>query len=140
MPKVFVSTTTFAAFSEAPLTLLRENGFEVEWFGKQTIVVKGVPALAEDANIQTLMEGVLEELQTLDRVKQEDRIKRLREKLAISISCRSAIKINTPLSAEKMQWLLDELFRCQNPYTCPHGRPIILRLNIEEVLRGFKRI
>jgi DNA mismatch repair protein MutL len=125
---------------EELLDQLNSNGFEVEWFGKQTIVVKGVPALAKESNVQELMESVLEELQTLDVVKQEGRIRRLRERIAISISCRSAIKINTPLSSEKMQWLLDELFRCKNPYTCPHGRPIVLRLNIEEILRGFKRI
>ena len=67
-------------------------------------------------------------------------VQRLREKIAISVSCRSAIKINTPLSDKKMRWLVDELFRCENPYTCPHGRPITLRINIEDVLRGFKRI
>jgi len=125
---------------EEILEHLNANGFEVEWFGQQTIVVKGVPALARESNIQLLMEGLLEELQTVDLVKAEGKAKRLREKIAISISCRSAIKINTPLVPEKMQWLLDELFRCENPYTCPHGRPIILRLNIEEILRGFKRI
>jgi DNA mismatch repair protein MutL len=125
---------------EEILEQLNANGFEVEWFGQRTIVVKGVPALAKESSVQLLMEGVLEELQTLDLVKQEGKTKRLREKIAISISCRSAIKINTPLVQEKMQWLLDELFRCDNPYTCPHGRPVILRLNIEEILRGFKRI
>jgi len=128
------------ALVEEILDQLNANGFEVEWFGKRTLVAKGVPALVKESNVQELMEGVLEELQTFDLVKEEGRIKRLREKIAISISCRSAIKINTPLSQEKMQWLLDELFRCDNPYTCPHGRPIVLRLNIEEVLRGFKRI
>jgi DNA mismatch repair protein MutL len=125
---------------EEMLEHLNANGFEVEWFGRQTIVVKGVPALARESDIQFLMEGLLEELQTLDLVKANGKTRRLREKIAISISCRSAIKINTPLSPEKMQWLVDELFRCENPYTCPHGRPIILRLDIEEILRGFKRI
>jgi DNA mismatch repair protein MutL len=125
---------------EELLDQLNSNGFEVEWFGDRTIVVKGVPALAKGANIQELMETVLEELQTLDLAQQEDRVRRLRERVAVSVSCRSAIKINTPLSEEKMQWLLDELFHCDNPYTCPHGRPIILRLSIEEILRGFKRI
>ena len=122
---------------------LNANGFEVEWFGQQTLAVKGVPALTGETDPKELMESLLEELQTLDLAK-GDRSpgsqRRLRETIAISLSCRSAIKINTPLSPEKMQWLLDELFRCDNPYTCPHGRPVVLRLNIEEILRGFKRI
>ena len=58
----------------------------------------------------------------------------------MSLSCRAAVKINTPLTREKMQWMLDELFRCANPYTCPHGRPIILKMDIEQVLSGFHRI
>ncbi len=125
---------------EEILDQLNDNGFEVDWFGKNTVVVKGIPTPARESNVQELMEGILEELQTLDLVKRQSGIRRLREKIAITVSCQSAIKINTPLSQEKMQWLLDRLFRCENPYTCPHGRPIILRLDIEEILRAFKRI
>ncbi len=89
-----------------------------------------------------MIEGILDELtsQGAEGVDENTRMNRLRQKIAISLSCRAAIKINTPLSQEKMQWLLDELFRCDNPFTCPHGRPIVLRMGIEEVLRGFKRI
>lgn len=125
---------------EEILDQLNSNGFEVDWFGTKTIVVKAVPALAKETNVQEMMEAILEELRTLDLVQQEGRIRRFRERIAISLSCRSAIKINTPLSKEKMQWLLDELFQSDNPYTCPHGRPIVLRLNIEEILRSFKRL
>jgi len=143
MPVTFELTPQQHVLIKPLLDQLNANGFEVEWFGERTIVVKGVPAIASETNAQELMESVLEEMQTLDLVENESSpgsLRRLREKIAISISCRSAIKINAPLGQEKMQWLLDELFRCDNPYTCPHGRPVILRLNIEEILRGFKRI
>lgn len=116
---------------------LNANGFEVEWFGSSTLAVKAVPSIASECNVERLLEEIL---QSLDSQERRIDLRRLREKIAISVSCRSAIKINTPLSAEKMQWLLDALFQCANPYTCPHGRPIILRLGIEEILRGFKRI
>ena len=88
------------------------------------------------------MENILDDLSSGRREPDTSggHARRLREKIAISLSCRSAIKINTPLSREKMHWLLDQLFRCRNPYTCPHGRPIVLRLNIQDVLRGFHRI
>lgn len=121
---------------------LNDNGFEVEWFGDKTIVIKGVPAFASECDSQQLIQEILDNLLSIgsELNSPETRIQRLREKIAISLSCRAAIKINTCLSAEKMQWLLDELFLCKNPYTCPHGRPIILRINIEEILRGFKRI
>ena len=130
------------AICEQILDLLNANGFEVEWFGEQTLVIKGVPSFAGECDAQLLIEGILDELtsQSREGVDENTRMKRLRQKIAISLSCRAAIKINTPLSQEKMQWLLDELFRCDNPFTCPHGRPIVLRVGIEEVLRGFKRI
>jgi DNA mismatch repair protein MutL len=130
------------AICEQILDLLNANGFEVEWFGEQTLVIKGVPSFAGECDVQLLIEGILDELtsQGAEGVDENTRMNRLRQKIAISLSCRAAIKINTPLSQEKMQWLLDELFRCDNPFTCPHGRPIVLRMGIEEVLRGFKRI
>jgi DNA mismatch repair protein MutL len=127
------------------LDYLNQNGFEVEWFGERTLIVRGVPALTGSIDAKKLLGQLFDELDKLDELRLDgpdaDRgLRRLREKIAISLSCRAAVKINTPLSAEKMRWLIDELFRCENPYTCPHGRPIVLRLNLEEVLRGFKRI
>ena len=121
---------------------LNGNGFEVEWFGDNTIAIKGVPAFASDCDARRLIQEILDSLVSVrvDLEQPESRVQRLREKIAINLSCRAAIKINTPLSSKKMQWLLDELFRCRNPFTCPHGRPIVLRVGIEEILRGFKRI
>jgi DNA mismatch repair protein MutL len=130
------------AIAKEALSFLNANGFDVDWFGNNTLVVRGVPALARDVDPGRLFEQLLEELTDLEELRHEDEsrgLRRIREKIAISLSCRAAIKINTPLTPEKIQWLLDELFRCQNPYTCPHGRPIVLRLGLEEVLRGFKR-
>lgn len=124
---------------------LNENGFEVEWFGSNALLIRGVPSLAREADIRRTVEDLFNDLDALDErddaYRQEGAcLKRIREQIAISLSCRAAIKINHPLTAEKMEWLLDELFRCENPYTCPHGRPIVLRLNIEQILKGFKRI
>jgi DNA mismatch repair protein MutL len=55
------------------------------------------------------------------------------------MACKAAIKINMPLTSEKMQWLIDELLKTRNPMTCPHGRPIIMRFGLREIERGFKR-
>ncbi|HUG43698.1 MAG TPA: DNA mismatch repair endonuclease MutL [Acidobacteriota bacterium] len=132
------------AVSDFLLEQLNANGFEVDWFGRNTLVVKGVPALVGEVDPARLMHQLLEEMETLDEFAAsdpaEDTLARVRQRIAISLACRAAIKINTPLGPEKMQWMLDRLFRSENPYTCPHGRPIILRMNIEEILRGFKRI
>lgn len=121
------------------LQALNENGFEVEWFGGDTLALKAVPAPASGCDVERLIREILDSLEPEDAAPGFD-LERLREKIALALSCRAAIKINTPLTPEKMQWLIDRLFRCQSPYTCPHGRPIMLRLNIEDLLRGFKRI
>jgi DNA mismatch repair protein MutL len=131
-----------AAVVEEVLDQLNCNGFEVEWFGFNTLAVKGVPAVGHDYDAARVIEGLLDELDSKEFAgdRSSSAVRRLREKLAVSLACRAAIKINTALSREKMQWLVDALFQCRTPYTCPHGRPSVLRLSIEDVLRGFKRI
>jgi len=64
----------------------------------------------------------------------------LRREIAASIACHAAIKINTPLDMDKMEWLLRSLAQTECPISCPHGRPIVLRYTIKEIQRAFKRI
>ena len=61
------------------------------------------------------------------------------KKIAASVSCHAAIKINTPLDETKMRWLVGELMKTDVPTVCPHGRPIILRYDLREILKAFKR-
>ncbi len=131
-----------AAVFEHVRDQLNENGFEVEWFGDNTIVVKGIPAMAGNCDAGLLLSGILDDFTANEELggSRSGGIQRFREKLAINMACRAAIKINTPLTVDKMHWIVDTLLRSENPYTCPHGRPILLRLGIEEILRGFKRI
>jgi DNA mismatch repair protein MutL len=56
------------------------------------------------------------------------------------VACHAAIKVNMPLDATKMQWLLAELADTDNPATCPHGRPIVLQYSLRDIQRAFKRI
>jgi DNA mismatch repair protein MutL len=64
----------------------------------------------------------------------------LRGRIAASIACHSAIKVNTPLESQKMEWLLKELSKTKFPTSCPHGRPIALRYSWKEIQRAFQRI
>ena len=63
----------------------------------------------------------------------------MRDEVAASLACKAAIKINMKLTPEKMQWLIDRLLLTTSPTTCPHGRPIILRLTMKDIERGFHR-
>ena len=71
---------------------------------------------------------------------QATNLEAVRTRIAASIACHAAIKVNTPLEGNKMEWLVRELARTECPMTCPHGRPVLLRYSFEEIQRAFKRI
>jgi DNA mismatch repair protein MutL len=113
------------------------NGFEVEPFGQRTVAVKTAPADISADDVQKLV------LEILDGVVQEGRtvsLEVLQNKIAASVSCHAAIKVNTLLDPGKMDWLLQELARTECPMTCPHGRPIVLRYGLKDLEKAFKRI
>ncbi|MEW5974503.1 MAG: DNA mismatch repair endonuclease MutL [Acidobacteriota bacterium] len=116
---------------------LESCGFEAEPFGRKTIAVKAAPADLSTADVQRLLPELLE---GLDKETQALNLGRLREKIAASIACHAAIKVNTPLDQAKMRWLIDALYKTQYPMSCPHGRPIVLRYERHDILKAFKRI
>ena len=115
---------------------LLANGFEVEPFGPKTIAVKTAPAILKASAVEKLL---VELLDGLERETQVMNIDALKKKIAATVSCHAAIKINTPLDETKMRWLLGELMKTDVPTVCPHGRPIILRYDLREIERAFKR-
>jgi DNA mismatch repair protein MutL len=115
---------------------LLRNGFEVEPFGPKTIAIKTAPAILKPAAVEKLL---VELLDGLERETQVVNIDALKKKIAATVSCHAAIKINTPLEETKMRWLVSELMKTDVPTVCPHGRPIILRYDLREILRAFRR-
>jgi DNA mismatch repair protein MutL len=115
---------------------LTQNGFEVEPFGPKTIAIKTAPAILKAGAVEKLLRELLD---GLERETQVMNIEALKRKIAATVSCHAAIKINTPLDATKMRWLVGELMKTDVPTVCPHGRPIILRYDLREIERAFKR-
>jgi DNA mismatch repair protein MutL len=116
---------------------LEENGLEVEPFGPRTIAIKAAPAGLEGRELERLLVEVLEEAA---REEQAENLEAARQRIAASIACHAAIKVNTPLDAARMEWLLAELAKTSHPTSCPHGRPIALRYAWREIQRAFQRI
>ncbi len=116
---------------------LAANGFEVEPFGQRTVAVKTAPADIRADDVEKLF------IEILDGVGRETRavtLDLLRTKIAASVACHAAIKVNMALDRPKMHWLLRELSRTACPMTCPHGRPIVLRYGLKEIQKAFKRV
>ncbi len=120
---------------------LERNGFEVEPFGPQTLAVKAAPVGLEGGALERMLGEVIEQSGAdTDEPKQNEDLTALRTRIAASIACHSAIKVNTPLDPVRMEWLLTELAKTSHPTNCPHGRPIALLYSWKEIQRAFHRI
>jgi DNA mismatch repair protein MutL len=120
---------------------LEGNGFEVEPFGPQTLAVKSAPVGLEGVALERMLTEVIEQSGAdSDEPSQNHNLTTLRTRIAASIACHSAIKVNTALDPARMEWLLLELARTSHPTNCPHGRPIALMYSWKEIQRAFHRI
>ncbi len=120
---------------------LEVNGFEVEPFGPQTLAVKASPVGLEGAELErTLAEVIDQSTGDSEEPSRNEELNRLRSRIAASIACHSAIKVNTALDTKRIEWLLLELGKTSHPTSCPHGRPIALLYSWKEILRAFHRI
>ena len=116
---------------------LTRAGFETEPFGNRTIAIQAAPSGLGPGDIEKV---ILEILDISETELRKSSVEDLRRNIAASVSCQAAIKINTPLDQQKMEYLLSELAKCEYPMACPHGRPIALRYSTRDILRGFHRI
>jgi DNA mismatch repair protein MutL len=120
---------------------LENSGFEVEPFGPQTLAVKAAPVGLNGAELQRTLAEVIEQAAAdSDEPVPNEELSRLRSRIAASIACHSAIKVNTTLDSKRIEWLLLELAKTSHPTSCPHGRPIALLYSWKEIQRAFHRI
>jgi DNA mismatch repair protein MutL len=125
---------------------LERNGFEVEPFGPQTLAVKAAPVGLEGAELERMLAEVIEQSAAIqsggisDQPTRTEDLGALRTRIAASIACHSAIKVNMPLDPARMEWLLAELAKTEHPTSCPHGRPIALLYSWKDIQKAFHRI
>ena len=120
---------------------LERNGFEVEPFGPRTLAVKAAPVGLEGRELELMLGELLnvDEARLDSRLGQNENAEARRRRIAASIACHAAVKINMPLDREKIDWLIGELAKTEHPTSCPHGRPIALRYSHKEIERAFQR-
>ncbi|MDN4593843.1 DNA mismatch repair endonuclease MutL [Polycladomyces subterraneus] len=138
---LLVPMTVECSLSEAEtirskLDDLRSIGLEVEPFGGTTFLVRSHPRWFPDGQEEAIIREIL------DWIKEHGRVDtvRLRDASAKLMACKAAIKANRYLRREEMERLLEELGACDNPFTCPHGRPILVHFSTYEIEKMFKRV
>ena len=114
---------------------LSRLGFQIKFLAKETIKIEGVPDDVKKGNEERVLFDLLEEYSTNEREKQLEQ----KDNLAKSYSCKTAIKAGDRLDERAMRLLIDQLFATSMPYACPHGRPIVIKISLNEFDRRFGR-
>jgi DNA mismatch repair protein MutL len=137
IPETFDLTPAQASVFDVLAKELESYGFELMRLSGRTVAIKATPADLPAGEARNMLAELLD---TVDAEKKGAARDTLRDDIAASLACHAAIKVNMPLSPEKMRWLIDRLLKTSSPTTCPHGRPVILRLATRDILKGFHRI
>ena len=109
-------------------TYLKKLGFRIKENGQNKILLEAIPSNMVWGNENTVIKDII------------DNSSSYMEDLAASFACHAAVKAGDTLSMEEMQILVNHLFSTKHPYYCPHGRPIIVQLSLEELDKRFERI
>ncbi len=115
--------------------IIKRVGIEFEDFGSNTIIIRSHPKWINKKYITESLRKIIEVI-----IKEKDFSKeKFNEKIAITLACKMSIKANDYISLEEAEKLLETLLKCENPYTCPHGRPTIINYSFYELEKLFKR-
>jgi len=117
------------------LPYLEKMGFRLKKSGNNTIMIEAIPSEMSWGNEKNIIKEMLDNF-----LESQKKHSSFQEALAASFSCKAAVKAGDVLNVEEMRELVNRLFGTKHPYYCPHGRPIIIQLSIEELDRRFERI
>src|SRR5690625_3997463 len=135
-PLTFEFTTNEISFIETHQSLLNQIGLILEPFGGKTYAVRSYPSWFPKEMVEDLIRDLVNQIIQDETVN----IGKLREEVAIMMSCKRSIKANHYLTDQDMVRLLEDLRKTNDPFTCPHGRPVIIHLTYYEIEKMFKRI
>jgi len=116
---------------------LQKLGFLVEEFGGDSFIIKAVPSLMTGVDHKRILLDILDEVKVHGKSGKMDA---LRDEVLSVMACHPAIKVHRRLSRQEMEGLINDLFSCRMPHSCPHGRPTVVRFSMDEIKRMFKRM
>lgn len=123
-----------AAVIKDSFDIFERLGFEIEWFGDNTIAIRSVPIIMGEPCNGNFFNEILDSLDGNNKAASP------LEKIVISMACKNSIKAGTSITFEEMQELVKRLSQTKSPYTCPHGRPTLISMSQYEIEKKFKRV
>ncbi len=117
------------------LELFEQAGFILEEFGDNTIKLNGVPTICVELDTKELFLETLDEINNMSRTSKQEK----EEKFIATVACKAAIKANMAIDEREVTALMDKLLELPNPFTCPHGRPTVIKMSKYEIERKFAR-
>lgn len=136
VPILLTFTKQEALFVEDNIEKFKKIGFSLEQVGNFDYAIREVPLWAKIDNIEDIIYDILSLMIQNRKVD----VMTFRDSIAKQISCKASIKANHRISLDEVNSLIKQLNQCKNPYTCPHGRPTIIKLSISDIEKMFERI
>ena len=135
LPDVITLTNKEMGIAKDNLALFEKAGFVVEEFGDNTLKVSGVPEVCIDLDTKELFMETLDEINTVARTAKQEK----EERFIATVACKAAVKANMALTEEEVTSLMNELLKLPNPFSCPHGRPTVIKMSKYDIERKFAR-
>ena len=135
LPDIITLTHKEMDIAKDNMSLFRKAGFMLEEFGENTIKLSGVPEVCVDLDTEELFKETLDEINTVARTAKQEK----EEKFIATVACKAAVKAHMQLTKEEVDSLMKKLLELPNPFTCPHGRPTVIKMSKYEIERKFAR-
>ena len=135
LPDIITLSTKEMNIAKDNFDLFEKAGFMLEEFGENTIKLYGVPEICIDLETKELFMETLDEINTVARTAKQEK----EEKFIATVACKAAVKANMALTEEEVDSLMDELLKLPNPFSCPHGRPTVIKMSKYDIERKFAR-
>ena len=135
LPDVITLTHKEMDIARDNMEIFEKAGFELEEFGENTIKLNGVPTVCYDLDTKELFLETLDEINTVARTAKQE----IEEKFIATVACKAAVKAKMALDVQEVESLMEELLKLPNPFTCPHGRPTAIKMDLKDIEKKFAR-
>ena len=131
VPEIYNLTHKEFEFVTQNIEMFKIYGFDIELFGSNSVKINGIPDIEYRSKSKNIFLEVLDEMITNERVSLKD----VEERFIATVACKAAVKANMDLNQHEVDYLIQNLLKLKNPYTCPHGRPTTIKFSKDELFK-----